>query len=93
MCLLSTPSYGQAPKPVKPPTPPPPTKAPTPPPTAVADENIKKAQRPEEKLDTKKKKALEIKSAKEGTKQLGALTDPETPLGPGGTAGKTDIQV
>jgi hypothetical protein len=91
MCLFNTPNLPPPPKPIKPTPPPPPTKAPTPPPTAVADENIKQAQRPEEKLDTKKKKALEIKSAKEGVKQLGSLSNPEMPLGEG--TGKTDIQV
>jgi len=91
MCLFNTPNMPAMPKPIKPTPPPPPTKAPTPPPTAVADENIKQAQRPEEKLDTKKKKALEIKSAKEGVKKLGSLESPESALGEG--SGKTDIQV
>ena len=90
MCIFSAPKMPAPPK-ITPQAPPPVTKAPTPPPAAVADENIKESQRPEEKLDTKKKKALEIKSAKEGTKQLGAITDPTTPLGEG--TGKTDIQI
>jgi hypothetical protein len=77
----------------KPTPPPPPTKIPTPPPTAVADENIKPAAKPEEKLDTKKKKALEIKAAKEGTKQLGAIDPANLPGQPGGKLGTKDVQI
>ena len=65
------------------PTPPPrqapaPTmKAAAPPPEMVSPEKIKDEQGDEDKLSTKKKKALEIKKVKEGVKQFGAV-DPKT---------------
>jgi len=48
-----------------------------PPPETVTPERIKEEGTGEDKLATKKKKALEIKKVKEGTKQFGAV-DPKT---------------
>ena len=72
------------------PTPPPrqapaPTmKAAAPPPEMVSPEKIKDEQGDEDKLSTKKKKALEIKKGKEGVKTFGAINPaslPNTPTG------------
>jgi len=72
------------------PTPPPrqapaPTmKAAAPPSEMVSPEKIKDEQGDEDKLSTKKKKALEIKKVREGTKTFGAIdpkTLPSTPQG------------
>ena len=70
---------------------PPPRQAPAPtmkaaaPPTEMVDpERIKDEQGDEDKLSTKKKKALEIKKVKEGVKTFGAIdpqTLPSTPQG------------
>ena len=48
-----------------------------PPPETVTPERIKEEGTGEDKLATKKKKALEIKKVKEGVKQFGAV-DPKT---------------
>ncbi len=72
------------------PTPPPrqtvaPTmKAAAPPPEMVAPEKIKEEGGEEDKVSTRKKKALEIKKVKEGVKTFGAIdpkTLPATPQG------------
>jgi len=72
------------------PTPPPrqrpaPTmKAAAPPSEMVSPEKIKDEQGDEDKLSTKKKKALEIKKVKEGVKTFGAINPaslPDTPSG------------
>ena len=72
------------------PTPPPrqapaPTmKAAAPPSEMVSHEKIKDEQGDEDKLSTKKKKALEIKKVKEGVKTFGAINPaslPDTPTG------------
>ena len=72
------------------PTPPPrqqvaPTmKAAAPPAEMVSPEKIKDEQGDEDKLSTKKKKALEIKKVKEGVKTFGAINPaslPDTPSG------------
>tara|TARA_X000001036_G_scaffold277528_1_gene257795 strand:- start:267 stop:539 length:273 start_codon:yes stop_codon:yes gene_type:complete len=72
------------------PTPPPrqqvaPTmKAAAPPAEMVSPERIKDEQGDEDKLSTKKKKALEIKKVKEGVKTFGAINPaslPDTPSG------------
>ena len=73
-------------------TPPPPQrqapaptmKAAAPPSEMVSPERIKDEQGDEDKLSTKKKKALEIKKVREGTKTFGAIdpkTLPSTPQG------------
>ena len=72
-----------------PPTPKPQPPAPTmraaaPPAPYVAPEDIKDQQPEDEKLTTKKKKALEIQAAKEGVQQFGAIDPsalPSTPTG------------
>ena len=77
------------PPPPKPQPPSPSVKAAAPPPEYVSPEQIKGKETGEddEKLSTKKKKALEIKAAKEGVKQFSAIDPsagtnlPETPSG------------
>ena len=59
-------------------------KAAAPPSEMVSPEKIKDEQGGEDKLSTKKKKALEIKKVREGTKTFGAIdpkTLPSTPQG------------
>ena len=59
-------------------------KAAAPPPEMVSPEKIKDEQGDEDKLSTKKKKALEIKKVKEGVKTFGAFNPaslPDTPSG------------
>jgi len=59
-------------------------KAAAPPSEMVSPERIKDEQGDEDKLSTKKKKALEIKKVREGTKTFGAIdpkTLPSTPEG------------
>jgi len=59
-------------------------KAAAPPSEMVSPERIKDEQGDEDKLSTKKKKALEIKKVREGTKTFGAIdpkTLPSTPQG------------
>ena len=58
-------------------TPAPTMQAAAPPPEMVSPERIKEEEGDEDKLSTKKKKALEIKKVKEGVKTFGA-TDPKT---------------
>ena len=78
--------------PPKPPSPPPPVarnpaptvKAAQKAPEYVEPEKIKKEVGDEEVIDTKKKKALEIKKTKEGVKEFGAIDPksvPDTPTG------------
>ena len=76
------------PPPPKPQPPAPTMRAAAPPPQYVSPEQIKgKETGEDEKLSTKKKKALEIKAAKEGVKQFSAIDPsagtnlPETPSG------------
>jgi hypothetical protein len=59
-------------------------RAAAPPPETVTPERIKEEGGEEDKLSTKKKKALEIKKVREGTKTFGAIdpkTLPNTPQG------------
>ena len=59
-------------------------KAAAPPPEMVTPERIKEEGDEEDKLSPKKKKALEIKKVREGTKTFGAIdpkTLPNTPQG------------
>jgi len=58
-------------------------KSAAPPPETVTPEEIKKEQG-EELIDTKKKKALEIKKVKEGVKQFGAIDAKSMPSSPEG---------
>ena len=55
-----------------------------PPPEMVSPEDIKEEQGGEDKLSTKKKKALEIKKVKEGTKTFGAIDPASLPSTPSG---------
>ena len=75
------------------PTPPPPARAQGPAPTVkaaskgpeyVEPEKIKESTGDDEVIDTKKKKALEIKKTKEGVKQFGAIDEKSMPQGPEG---------
>ena len=73
----------------RPPTPtrqaPAPTmKAAAPPAEMVSPEKIKDEQGDEDKLSTRKKKALEIKKVKEGVKQFGAINPASLPSTPSG---------
>ena len=79
--------------PFKPPTPPPPPKPQGPAPTVkgpqaaaefVEPEKIKDELGDEDKIETKKKKALEIKKVKEGVKEFGAIDPKSMPSGPAG---------
>tara|TARA_R100000329_G_scaffold47922_1_gene44496 strand:- start:1117 stop:1383 length:267 start_codon:yes stop_codon:yes gene_type:complete len=77
--------------PPKPPTPPPvrqnvaPTvKAAQKAPEYVEPEKIKEETGDEELIDTKKKKALEIKKVKEGVKEFSAIDPKSMPKGPEG---------
>ena len=60
----------------------PPLKAATPPPEMPTPEKI--LEEDDEKVDTRKKKALEIKSAREGVKKFGAINPATTPSTPPG---------
>ena len=62
----------------------PPMKAATPPAEMVSPERIKDEQGDEDKLSTKKKKALEIKKVKEGVKTFGAINPASLPNTPSG---------
>ena len=59
-------------------------KAAAPPQEMVTPEKIKDEQGDEDKLSTKKKKALEIKKVKEGTKTFGAINPASLPSTPSG---------
>ena len=59
-------------------------KAAAPPSEMVSPEKIKDEQGDEDKLSTKKKKALEIKKVKEGTKTFGAINPASLPSTPSG---------
>ena len=81
MCLGGGPKAPPAPPRMKPA---PPLKSPAPPPEMVSPEKIKDEQGDEDKLSTKKKKALEIKKVKEGTKTFGAINPASLPSTPSG---------
>ena len=59
-------------------------KAAAPPPEMISPEKIKEEVGDEEKISTKKKKALEIQKTKEGVKQLGAVDPASLPKTPSG---------
>ena len=59
----------------------PPLKSPAPPPDMPTPENIRE-ETEEDKLATKKKKALEIEKIKEGVKTFGAVDSATMPQGP-----------
>jgi len=78
--------FGGGPKaPAAPPRmrPAPPLKSPAPPPDMVQPEKIMQDE-DEEKLSTRKKKALEIQKVKEGVKTFGAVDASTMPQGPEG---------
>ena len=83
--------FGGAPKMPSPPPrmkPAPPLRSPAPPPEMPTPDKIKDEVDDEDKLSTRKKKALEIQKVQAGVKQLGAVdpaTMPSTP--PGGVSG------
>ena len=78
--------------PFKPPTPPPMPKPQGPAPSVKAAEKGPEYVEPEkikeelgeDQIDTKKKKALEIKKVKEGVKEFGAIDEKSMPQGPEG---------
>ncbi len=53
-------------------------------PEYVEPEKIKEETGDDEKIDTKKKKALEIKKTKEGVKEFSAIDEKSMPKGPEG---------
>ena len=77
-------------KPPKPPAPPPrmqpapPLKSPAPPPEMPSPDKIKDEEGDEEKLSSRKKKALEIEKVKEGVMTFGAVDPTTMPQGPEG---------
>ena len=77
-------------KPPKPPAPPPrmkpapPLKSPAPPPEMPTPDKITDDEGDDEKLSTRKRKALEVKQAKEGVKTFGAVDPSTMPQGPEG---------
>ena len=72
----ATPPPRQAPAPTM--------KAAAPPSEMVSPERIKDEQGDEDKISTKKKKALEIKKVREGTKTFGAINPASLPNTPSG---------
>ena len=82
--------FGGTPKPPSPPPrmrPAPPLRSPAPPPEMPTPDKIKDEVDEEDKLSTRKKKALEIEKVQRGVKEFGAIdpaATPETP--PGGVA-------
>ena len=84
MCVGGLFSAPKMPAPPPRQTPAPTMKAAAPPPETVTPEKIKEEGGDEDKLSTRKKKALEIKKVKEGVKTFGAIdpkTLPTTPQG------------
>ena len=78
--------FGGAPKPPAPPPrmrPAPTVKSAAPPPEMVSPEQIREEEG-EEKVSTKKKKALEIQKVKEGVKAFSAIDPTSMPQGPEG---------
>ena len=84
MCVGGLLGGNRTPAPPQRQAPAPTMKAAAPPSEMVSPERIKDEQGDEDKLSTKKKKALEIKKVREGTKTFGAIdpkTLPSTPQG------------
>ena len=83
--------FGGTPKAPAPPPrmrPAPPLRSPAPPPEMPTPDKIKDEVDDEDKISTRKKKALEIQKVQQGVKQLGAIDPasiPSTP--PGGVSG------
>ena len=79
--------FGGTPKPPAPPPrmrPAPPLRSPAPPPDMPTPDRIKDEEGEDDKLSTRKKKALEIQKVQQGVKQFGAINPaslPETPAG------------
>jgi len=82
MCI--GPLAPRMPAPPKPQAPAPTVKAAAAPEEYVGPEKIKEAKGEDDLLDTKKKKALEIKKTKEGVKQFGAIDPKSMPQSPAG---------
>ena len=79
--------FGGAPKPPAPPPrmrPAPPLRSPAPPAEIPTPERIKDEEGDDDKLSTRKKKALEIQKVQQGVKQFGAITPATTPTAPPG---------
>ena len=84
MCIGPlAPKMPQMPAPIKQ-APAPTVKSAAPPAEYIEPKDIKQAEGDEEKLTTKKKKALEIKKVKEGVKEFGAIDPKSMPSGPEG---------
>ena len=83
MCIgpLAPPKPPPAPKPM---SPAPTVKAAAKGPEYVEPEKIKDETEDEDKIDTKKKKALEIQKTKEGVKEFSAIDAKSMPQGPEG---------
>ena len=81
--------FGSPKAPAPPPRmkPAPPLKSPAPPPEMPTPDKIRDEEEGDDKLSTRKKKALEIQKIQKGVKEFGAInpaTTPDTP--PGGVA-------
>ena len=78
--------FGSPKAPAPPPRmkPAPPLRSPAPPPEMPTPDKIKEETGDDEKISTRKKKALEIKKTREGVKQLGAIDPSTMPSSPPG---------
>ena len=79
--------FGGAPKPPAPPPrmkPAPPLRSPGPPAEMPSPDRIRDEEGDEDKLSTRKKKALEIQKVQQGVKQFGAIDPAATPTTPPG---------
>ena len=83
MCVGNLFSKPKAPTPPPRMRPAPPLKSASPPPEMVKPEDIREESE-EDKLSTRKKKALEIKKVQEGVKEFGAIDPASMPQGPEG---------
>ena len=89
MCVGNLFSPPKAPKPPPRMKPAPPLKRAAPPPEMPTPEKIEE-ETGDEKVDTRKKKALEIKAAREGVKKFGAINPATTPSTPPGGVNTPD---
>ena len=79
--------FGGTPKPPAPPPrmrPAPPLRSPAPPPDMPTPDRIKDEEGEDDKLSTRKKKALEIQKVQQGVKQFGAINPASLPASPPG---------
>ena len=88
MCVGGLFGGNKAPAPPQRQAPAPTMKAAAPPSEMLSPEKIKDEQGDEDKLSTKKKKALEIKKVREGTKTFGAIDPAALPATPQGGINK-----